>query len=111
VNTRVTPLGSTARRPYPGRSQRSTRLTVAEGALALTCCYGLIGAGAGAAAGATLVGLIAGLGIGLLAVAAILLVSGASISSREFTRSARIRRAGVPRQTRTVMTVGQRRRG
>jgi hypothetical protein len=75
---------------------------VAEAGLVLICCYGLIGAGVGAAASATLIGLVTGLGVGLLAVAAILLVSGASAMSRELARLpvGTERRPGVPLQVR-----------
>ncbi len=63
-------------------SARGTRLTVAEGGIALTCCYGILGAAIGAAAGAFMLGLLVGLGVGLLAVISILVISGASLASR-----------------------------
>jgi hypothetical protein len=107
VNTRVTPLGSAARRSYDRQQGHVKRVTVFEAGLGLTCCYGLIGAGVGAAAGATLVGLIAGLGIGLLAVAAILLVSGAAVSSREVARGVLPQRGGTSRPARTTVSPGE----
>jgi hypothetical protein len=56
----------------------SSWLSIAEGAVALTILYALIGAGIGAVAGAALLGLAVGFATGVAAIAAILLISGAS---------------------------------
>ncbi len=59
----------------------SSWVRIAEGAVALTVLYALIGAGIGAIAGAVLLGLAVGFATGVAAVAAILLISGASAGS------------------------------
>lgn len=63
---------------YVSSARATSRLTLAEGAVALTLLYALIGAGIGAAAGSLLLGLGVGFATGVAAVAAILLISGAS---------------------------------
>lgn len=62
----------------PAADLRRSRLSLAEGALALAFLYSLIGAGVGALAGSVLLGLVIGFAMGVAAGAAILLISGAS---------------------------------
>jgi hypothetical protein len=61
------------------RGGSTSRLSLVEGALALTVLYALIGAGIGAIAGSFLLGLVVGFATGVAAIAAILLISGASV--------------------------------
>lgn len=72
-----------------------SRLSIAEGGLALTVLYALIGAGIGAAAGSFLLGLAVGFATGVAAIGAILLISGASVVPE---RSVEHVAASFPRQ-------------
>ncbi len=65
----------------------ASRLTYAEGALALIAVYALAGSGIGAVAGSVLTGVIVGCTVGVCAAAAVLLVSGAAVSGAAEARA------------------------
>jgi hypothetical protein len=76
VETQMRTTASPAVRQTVGR--RRVGISLAEASVVLVALYALLGAGVGAACGSVLLGTLSGLVIGVMAVAAIFLISGSA---------------------------------